>query len=188
MESEYMKIETHHIPSQGFDLTFEEQAAAFESLKQLIDSAVCDFISPIQIDLNVMPMRDLIRVKGTLETVVRQACVRCLGDFDYGLKTRFILNYSNQIPEDLHDQETQGIELTAQQIGITFYKGDEIDFSDAIQEQVVLAIPYKPICSEGCKGLCSQCGQDLNKGKCQCGEKQDDGPFEALRKLKLPSQ
>lgn len=183
-----MKIQTHHIPSQGFDLTFEEQAAAFESLKQLMDSSVCDFIAPIRIDLNVMPMRDFIRVKGTFNTMTRQACVRCLGDFNHRLKSRFTLNYSKQIPKDLHDEETKGIELTAQQIGIIFYDGDEIDFSEAIQEQVVLAMPYKPLCSNGCSGLCAQCGQDLNQGKCQCGATIDDGPFAALKKLKLPSK
>lgn len=185
-----MKIETHHIPAQGFDLKFEEPAAGFETLKQLMDNFVCDFVSPIRIDINVMPMRDFIRVKGSLNIVVRLACVRCLGDFNHRLKSRFTLNYSNQIPKDLHNSEKgkEGIELTAQQVGIVFYKGDEIDFTDAIQEQVVLAMPYNPLCADSCNGLCSQCGQDLNKGKCHCGAIQDDGPFSALRKLKLPSQ
>lgn len=183
-----MKIETHHIPSIGFDLKFDEPAAEFESLKQLMDTSVCDFITPIRIDINVMPMKDFIRVKGALATVVRQACVRCLGDFDFTLKSRFTLNYSKQIPKDLHDKEKEGIELTAEQVGIIFYKGDEIDFADTIQEQVVLAMPYNPLCTEGCNGLCSQCGQDLNKGKCHCGVTQDDGPFSALKNLKLPSQ
>lgn len=183
-----MIIETHHIPSQGFDLSFEEPVAGFESLKQLMEASVCDFLSPIRIDLNVMPMRDFIRVKGTFDTMVRHACVRCLGDFDHGLNRRFTLNYSKQIPKDLHEKQKEGIELTAQQIGIIFYHGDEIDFRDAIQEQVVLAMPYKPLCSEDCNGLCAQCGQNLNKGKCQCDAKQEDGPFAALKKLNLPSQ
>jgi uncharacterized protein len=183
-----MKIETHHIPSQGVNLTFEEPAVRFESLKKLMDTSVCDFITPIRVDINVMPMRDFIRVKGAFDTMVRQACGRCLGEFNKELISRFKLNYSKQIPEDLHKKEKEGIELTAQQIGIIFYQGDEIDFSDAIQEQVVLALPLNPLCSDDCNGLCSQCGQDLNKGKCHCSVERDDGPFSVLKNLKLPSQ
>lgn len=183
-----MKIEIHHIPSHGLDLAFEKRADSFASLKQLMENGEGHFVAPIAFDLNVMPMRDFIRVKGSFKTMVRQACVRCLVDFEHPLKSRFSLNFSKEIPKDLHHKDKEGIELTAQQIGIIYYEGDEIDFTDVLQEQVVLSMPYNPICSKGCKGLCHQCGQDLNKNKCKCRERKNDGPFAALKKLKLPSQ
>lgn len=183
-----MKVEIHHIPSHGLDLSFEEQARRFASLKSLEENGECEFVSPVAVELHLVPMPDFIRVRGRIETTVRQACVRCLESFKNRIKSDFTLNYSKEIPGDLHDNDKAGIELTAQQIGMIFYAGDEIDFTDALQEQVVLALPYKPICHEDCKGLCPQCGQDLNKNVCQCGNEAADGPFGALKDLKLPSK
>jgi len=182
-----MKIEVHHIPSQGLALASDEAAASFGSLKELMDRHVCHFTASISINLHVEPARDMIRVKGCFETVVREACARCLENFEHPLKAEFRLNYSKKIPSDLHREEKEDIALTAQQIGMIYYDGDEIDFSEALQEQVVLAMPYRPLCREDCKGLCSKCGQDLNKSACQCEQKPAEGPFAVLKNLKLRS-
>jgi uncharacterized protein len=39
----------------------------------------------------------------------------------------------------------------------------------------------KPLCSEACKGLCPQCGTNLNRGSCECQNKWHDPRFEKLR-------
>jgi uncharacterized protein len=181
-----MKIEIHHIPSQGLDLDFERPAHHFIGLKELVQSGECEFQSPLAIHLEVLPVRDFFRVRGRIETTIRQACVRCLETFDSPLSCRFTLNYSKQIPQDVHQADTAGIELTAEQIGMIFIEGNEINFQDALQEQVILAIPFKPLCRTDCKGLCAQCGQDLNSGPCRCSHKPAEGPFAILKQLRLP--
>jgi uncharacterized protein len=45
------------------------------------------------------------------------------------------------------------------------YAGKVIDLSSALREQILLAIPPSPLCDEACKGLCPQCGKDLNQGE-----------------------
>jgi uncharacterized protein len=183
-----MKIQIQHISSQGMELVYEEPAAGFASVKELMDSAECGFVTPVAIKMQVTLMPDFIRVKGRLSTTARLACVRCLEDFDQPLDSSFTLDYSKEIPSDLHGDDKAGVELTAQQIGMIHYTGDEIDFKDAIQEQIILAVPYQPLCHDGCKGLCPQCGLNLNTGGCQCGDKAPSGPFDILKDLKLPSQ
>ena len=183
-----MKIEIHHIPSQGLDLDFQRPAHHFIGLKELIQSGECEFQTPLSIHLNVLPVRDFFRITGYIETTIRQACVRCLEIFDSPLTSRFILNYSKQIPKDVHGDDASGIELTAEQIGMIFFEGEEIDFKAALQEQIILAIPYKPLCRSDCKGLCAQCGQDLNAGPCQCRHEPKEGPFAILKQLTLPKQ
>ncbi len=181
-----MKIEIHHIPTQGLVLDFERPAQHFSGLKAMMASAECEFIRALAIHLDVLPMPDFIRVNGRLETTVRQACVRCLDLFEYPLRCRFTLNYSREIPQDVHNAGTEAIELTADQIGMVFFEGEQIDFTDALQEQVILAMPFKPVCKADCKGLCHRCGKDLNSGPCFCDEKEPDGPFAVLKDLKLP--
>jgi uncharacterized protein len=179
-----MKVEIHHIPTSGLELELTQRAQNFPELKAIWDSGECEFVEPLAIRLEVLPMRDFIRLKGQLATKIRQACSRCLEFFVAPLSNSFTLNYSRQIPKDVHKTGTEGIELTADQIGMVYFEGEEIDFTDAIQEQTILAIPFNPICTPACKGLCPRCGNDLNKGTCTCGKKKPDGPFAVLKDMR----
>ncbi len=183
-----MKIQVHHIPSSGLDLKFEEKPERFASVKALMDSGECGFVSPVAVEMAVTPLPDMIRVKGRVTITSRQACVRCLEPFQRPLESRFTLDYSETIPAELHRDKGESVELTAQQIGMMHFQGDEIDFSDAIQEQIVLAVPYRPLCSADCKGLCPRCGRNLNLEDCRCGGQDTGGPFDVLKSLKWPSE
>ena len=44
----------------------------------------------------------------------------------------------------------------------------ELDLTEAIRQNALTALPMVTLCQEDCKGLCSQCGHDLNLGPCQC--------------------
>jgi uncharacterized protein len=180
-----MKIEVHHIPASGLALEFERPVRDFSGLKALVESGECEFVGALIVQLKVLPMRDFIRVKGRLETKIRQQCGRCLTGFEAPLGTRFTLDYSRQIPKDVHKSGAEGIELTADQIGMLYFEGEEIDFTDAIQEQAILAIPFNPLCKPECKGLCPRCGSDLNVEGCRCSDPTPDGPFAVLKDMKL---
>lgn len=41
-----------------------------------------------------------------------------------------------------------------------------ISIFDAVRESVILAMPMVPLCDKGCRGLCSVCGANLNRGDC----------------------
>ncbi len=66
-----------------------------------------------------------------------------------------------------------------------FFEGGEIHLSEVACEQIFLEIPYQPLCSENCKGLCPQCGQDRNLSPCGCNQEDWEAGFSVLRKLKL---
>jgi len=53
------------------------------------------------------------------------------------------------------------------------------------QPRNTLALPFKPLCSPTCQGLCPKCGTDLNHGPCRCGDNGGGGPFDVLKSLKL---
>lgn len=183
-----MKIETRHIPRQGLVIRRRIQATEFATLNQLVANKEVDFSGTIDIDVSVVPLRDLIQVEGSVLTRVRLECSRCIEIFEAPLRRRFSLSYSRKIPEDLHRSKADDIELTAQQIGLILYQGDEIDLRDGLAEQVVLALPFKPLCDEACKGLCPGCGTNLNRESCHCDTTDVAGPFDALKKLKFPME
>jgi len=61
---------------------------------------------------------------------------------------------------------------------------DKIDISEDLSEYLRLSLPMKNLCSEDCKGLCPNCGTDLNLKKCRCKKSIDTGVWDALKKLK----
>ena len=78
------------------------------------------------------------------------------------------------------------IELAADEMEVIAYSGDSIDIADEIAQQIIMAIPFKHLCSDGCKGLCPRCGADLNKKPCKCSSEGESNPFAALNALSFP--
>ncbi|NIO05105.1 MAG: DUF177 domain-containing protein, partial [Proteobacteria bacterium] len=76
-------------------------------------------------------------------------------------------------------------ELESSDLKAGFFSGDEVDLSGLIREQILLGIPYKALCHEECKGLCSQCGINLNEGNCGCERKVGDSAFKVLKDLQI---
>lgn len=62
---------------------------------------------------------------------------------------------------------------------------DEVDISDDLREGVLLQMPAYSVCKDSCRGLCVQCGTDLNETSCQCEGTQSDIRWSALDELDL---
>ena len=58
-----------------------------------------------------------------------------------------------------------------------------LDLEDTVRTDVLLELPGKVLCSEDCKGLCCQCGKNLNEGSCTCEKKQIDPRLAVLSQL-----
>ena len=58
-----------------------------------------------------------------------------------------------------------------------------LNMDDYIWSQVVISLPMKILCSNNCKGLCPQCGIDLNTQSCNCMDNTIDPRLEKLKEL-----
>jgi uncharacterized protein len=68
---------------------------------------------------------------------------------------------------------------------VLVYDGEYIDLVAPVFEQIHLGLPAYPHCSPECKGLCAQCGANLNNGACTCETgPRPESPFAGLAKLK----
>lgn len=70
-------------------------------------------------------------------------------------------------------------------MGLTLVEGEEIDLRSLIAEQVIMALPYRALCDENCKGVCASCGIDLNQQACQCRQENVLNKFAALKDFKI---
>lgn len=59
----------------------------------------------------------------------------------------------------------------------------KLEIDGQLCEELEMLFPYRLLCSEDCKGLCSKCGKDLNLGNCDCDFHEPDPRFEVLRQL-----
>ncbi len=180
-----MRIDIEQIPEEGLTLEFETPAKTFPALSELTASGQCSLTAPVKTVLRARLFGDMVQVKGSVATTARLTCARCLKAFDASLASGFEVTYTPRPSGGKEEHPPGEIELAAGDMGLIYFEGQQIDLADAIQEQVILALPIKALCSPACKGLCPGCGADLNKGGCGCGHRPSDSAFAALKKLKL---
>ena len=119
------------------------------------------------------------RVAGHLAGEIELACSRCLEPFTLPVATDFDLRY---VPRTENVGEGEK-EVEEDDLTTAFYEDEQIDLAHLIMEQFHLAMPMKPLCTE-CKGLCPQCGTNLNTGACDCSPKWEDPRLAALKVMR----
>jgi len=165
-----MRIIVSGIPESGLE----------ERLKIPLTISGVELREDIQTLLRVVKFGDKVIVSGEASTIGSLICSRCLVNFSFPLKVDFNVEY---VPEREFTKMEEH-ELTRDELDITFYRDDEIDIEELLREQILLAIPMKPLCSADCKGLCPSCGKNLNEDKCICSVEAIDPRLAVLKRLK----
>jgi len=109
-------------------------------------------------------------VQGMFSGDIMLECVRCLNDFSHSLDWSFTELYAFT-------------KETASESGLILPENAHIDLAPLLREYALLEVPINPLHDPGCKGLCIECGQDLNVKDCGHSQHDEDSPFAALRKL-----
>ena len=60
-----------------------------------------------------------------------------------------------------------------------------LDLLPMLREQLIVALPERVLCNEGCQGICPSCGADLNVSGCDCSAKTGFSKFGKLRNLRI---
>ena len=122
-----------------------------------------------------------IRLSGELHTRVELVCARCLDPVTEEISRDFDLFYR---PMDTIRTEEQ-VQLDEDEAEVAFFEGAGFFLADALAEQVNLTIPMKTICRSDCRGLCPQCGANLNHEDCHCQTHSADPRLSQLARVKL---
>ncbi len=108
-----------------------------------------------------------LSLKGKAHLSVGLVCSRCLERFYISIEPNFILH----LKEEGDQAEAANKEVDEEEIDNFPIKDSLIDMREVLSEQIYLNIPLKPLCKEECRGLCSECGGNLNENKCSCSNK-----------------
>lgn len=126
-----------------------------------------------------------VRIKGRLRVDMESECDRCLGRAEFPLDCGFDLFYR---PSALLDADEE-LAIDEGEAEMGFYQGAGMELEEILQEQILLLLPMRRVCSPDCKGICPVCGGNRNETACQCQvelapdvEPADDR-WSALRKI-----
>ena len=165
-----MLIDIDKLPNDGLKISRDFDFPNSE----LIDENVV-FLQPAHADVSVRRIGDDVRIQGRVMTCLSFVCSRCLTPFEYPVNSKFDLVF---LPEELHELRD---ELDEEDLDQLFYKDRQIDLREVILEQLNLTFPAKPLCSEGCEGICAVCGRLRRHGECGCQVKEAEGRLDQLK-------
>lgn len=130
-------------------------------------------IKPLQVQGNVSNQGNFLELELSMETVVALPCSRCLDEVKLPLQLEVTDQYCSE-------EDWSKLEGTAEPLE----EKDWLDLKQVVQENLLLNLPMRVLCTPDCPGLCPKCGKNLKEGPCACCKKDFDPRFEVLAQLK----
>lgn len=159
MKSDLLTVDISRLNPAGDVIRGEVPVAALG----LEDERMTRFKDPVKLDLSTQQPPGELVVHGVIEVLCEQECSRCAEFYSTTVRVSSFLR-AYEIPDGT----------------------DTVDLTADIREDVLLALPPFPLCSDDCKGLCPQCGKNRNEGPCACKPPpKTDNPWAALNDLDL---
>ena len=174
MEQSDFVVILNRVPPEGIDLSIrvDDPARAGIDLALPLDGA-------LEADLEVRRLEGELHVSGEVRATVLLDCSRCLRSFPLPLRGAVEATFA---PRAVVAEEGDR-ELAEEDLEVQPLEHGAADLRGVVAEQVHLAVPIKPLCSEDCRGICPRCGADHAGGPCGCPPPPGDPRWEALRKL-----
>jgi uncharacterized protein len=162
-----MKVQISDIISgkdrnKKIDYNFQIPQFDFEGDK-IKSAGSCEVVGIISSDSDILILNAEIKVD--LEMI----CSRCLDTFIY------------PIDIDIEERFTTNSESEDEEAVVVI--DDVLDITEIVETTIISTLPIKRVCKEDCKGLCQECGCNLNSNTCSCDKEDVDIRFESLRGL-----
>ena len=126
---------------------------------------------PVEASGTVRNTAGVLVMSGSIKTCLHGVCDRCAAEFsrevEYPIHAVLVEELANEENEDEW---------------VFPLEGESANLQDIVRTVFVLNMESKLLCKPDCKGLCCQCGKNLNDGPCSC-QKELDPRFAALRQL-----
>ena len=137
------------------------------------------FVDTIKVDGTIRKVSTQIFLQSRIRTSYVKECDRCLvesrKDIDIPMTIYYQLGQGRKLTEEERGEGFDVIALDSDQ--------ESIVLDDEVRQMILLDIPLKFLCSEGCLGICPGCGVDLNKERCRCEQNDIDPRWSKLAEL-----
>ncbi|MFH0799071.1 MAG: DUF177 domain-containing protein [Pseudomonadota bacterium] len=182
-----MEIFVDDIPEEGLDIHASD---ADKWLGAIIHDVAGEAFEPgdsARLDVAISKVERNAMISGSLALKSHPRCDRCLARYaeSSSIPIRSTLAPLYESRKQQEHEEGAEVELVREDLEFEFYEGDRFDLDDIVREQMLLSKPMKHLCKKDCRGLCQQCGKNLNEGPCGCPEKKADPRWAKLKDIKV---
>jgi len=125
---------------------------------------------PVRVSGTVANDGGLVVLKARAQTTLHLVCDRCAAEFEREVS----LPVERTLAENLSGDESEDVEPV---------QDGAVELDGIVESEFMLGAGMRTLCSEGCRGLCPACGQNLNEGTCGCVDREPDPRLEKLRGL-----
>lgn len=152
------------------------------------DNEVIDIDTNIRFDdfeySTYMPLKNGVDVKGKAYCKADVVYLDLNVRFDFfGVCDRCAEDFEKEYSFDIHKIAVEKLENDDDDFDdFVVVEGCKLDLDDFIYQEIQLFLPQKMLCKDDCKGICQQCGKNLNEGSCDC-KKEVDPRMAALLQL-----
>jgi len=135
--------------------------------------------SALAYETRVRRQGKVVNAQGRVQAQLQIPCDRCLDTVAHEVDEAFNLLL---LPDEQLDHLGPEAILSIQDLDTLYYDEGWIELGELLEEQAMLTLPLKVLCSETCGGLCGKCGVNLNHAECRCPDPDfSDSPFAALQ-------
>lgn len=174
-----VRIPLRDIDESVKELSYAEPTGELSPLLEHGPTHDYEFLGPADVDVRFYRTGQELFFQGQLRSRVAGQCARCLARFEFGHDPDFnfimVPRHGRWADEPLDDGGDEHM---------MWYQGEDVDLSPPLRERLLLTLPTLPLCREDCRGLCGQCGADLNAGACGCVVDDGDPRLAVLRTLR----
>lgn len=171
-----MKVRLSDIGNEGLHILTFRKPEWLTNIPDLVRGMYDTHLSSnIVFDLRLVKILKEVNVCGTIQFSIESLCARCIGNVELPLSPQVNLVLTPVSTTQERDED----------IDCETYKGEEFDLGNYLRDIIAMCLPVKVLCSEDCKGLCPNCGVNLNLIICSCKDNWMDSRFTALRDLKI---
>jgi len=139
-------------------------------------------VEPIEGEVTFSNTGNFIVAWGKCRTSVELECSRCLKSYKMGVELPIeealpITALALEAPKEVEEEELP------EDAKEPLFEENIFNLTELLRQNILVAVPIKPLCEDACQGLCSHCGKDLNEGPCECPPDQEVSAFAELASL-----
>ncbi|MFC7361527.1 YceD family protein [Nocardioides astragali] len=140
--------------------------------------------SPVELDLRLEAVMEGVLLTGTATATLAGECVRCLEPIEDEILARLQELY---VYPDQHAKATEHDDRDLDD-ETSLLEDDLLDLEPLLRDAVVLALPFQPLCTDDCPGLCTECGARLADDPDHTHDAPIDPRWAGLEKLQQDAQ
>lgn len=131
---------------------------------------VFPFTTPLDVTASASNRASLVELALNVKFDYTRNCDRCCEKFVRKMEMNFTHRLAQTLVSDSNDDYIETPDFI-------------LELDETVISDVLLSLPQKNLCKSDCKGLCQQCGHNLNNGDCGCDKRQIDPRLEILKQF-----